>query len=426
MPIFTLNKSLQKNPDNHQQMKSTSSYTHVYSEGEIIFQQGDLGTSAFIIEKGRVEISSTQNGNKTVLAKFDAGDLFGEMSLIDETTRAATAIALEPTEVIAVYRSIFDIALDSAHPVVNLMIHTIMGQRRQANPAWLSRVESDSDYASKKKNERKYQHAHAEIVNLVMAESELSEAIDESQFELYYQPIISLATDEIIGIEALIRWNHPEGGLITPDEFIPIAEKTCLMKKLGQFIIDSACQQLSKLTQELPDVYTDSPDFFVSINLSAQQFIYSDLIDQVKNSLELHKVSPKHIMFEITENILMIEPETAQMVLDDFKQQGFRIAIDDYGKGVSSMSYLHSFPIDTIKIDRSFIESMHTNSTSMIVVQAIIGLAKAIGLKIVAEGVETEEQFNGAKKLGCDLAQGYYMHRPMPFAELIDLLKNKL
>lgn len=407
-------------------MKSTSSYTHVYLKGEVIFQQGDLGTSAFIIEKGKVEVSITQKGKKTVLAEYNAGDLFGEMSLIEETTRSATATALEHTEVVAIYRSIFDKALDSVHPVVSLMMLTIMYQRRQTNPSMLSKAEIDRLYSAQKKNDLKYQHAHAETVNLVMAESELSEAIDDSQLELYYQPVTSLANNKITGIEALIRWNHPEGGLITPGEFMPIAEKTNLINKLGEFIIDSACQQLNRLTQDLPDVYTDNPGFFVSINLSAEQFIYSDLLDQVKTSLESHMVSPSHIMFEITESILMVEPETAQRVLDDFKQQGFRIAIDDFGKGYSSMSYLHSFPIDTIKIDRSFIESMHTNATSMIVIQAIIGLAKAIGLNVVAEGVETIAQFKGAKKLGCDQAQGYYFYKPMPYTEIIDLLKNNL
>ena len=212
-------------------MKSTSSYTHVYSKGEIIFQQGDLGTSAFIIEKGKVEISTNKDGKKIILAEYNAGDLFGEMSLIDETTRAATA-TLEATEVVAIYRTIFDKALDSIHPVVSLMMHTIMYQRRQTNPSLLSKAESDRYYAAQKNNDPIYQQARSETINLVMAEGELSDAIDESQFELYYQPIIFLSNNKITGIEALIRWNHPEGDLITADEFMPIAEKTNLIKKL--------------------------------------------------------------------------------------------------------------------------------------------------------------------------------------------------
>lgn len=405
-------------------MESTSSYTHVYAEGEVIFQQGDLGTSAFIIQKGSVEVSVNQNDKNIVVAEYYAGDLIGEMALIDETTRSATITALEPTEVIAIYRSLFDMALDDVHPVVSLMMRTIIYQRRKTNPSRLSKTELNKYYASQKRNDSKYQHAHAETVNLVMAESELSDAIDDSQFELYYQPIISLTTNNITGIEALIRWNHPEGELITPYEIMPIAEKTNLIKKLGEFIIDSACLQLDNLTQELPNIFTNDPDFFVSVNLSAKQFIYPDFLEQVKISVESHKVSPAHIMFEITENVLMDDPEKAKLVLDDFKQQGFRIAIDDYGKGISSMSYLHSFPINTIKIDRSFIESIHKNTTSMVVVQAIIGLAKAIGLKIIAEGVETEEQLKSVKQMGCDQAQGYYIHKPMPFADMIALLKK--
>ena len=406
-------------------MKSTSSYTHVYLKDEVIFEQGDLGTSACIIEKGRVEISVLKDGQKLVLAEYGEGDLFGEMALIDETTRSATATALETTEVVTIYRSIFDTALQHVNPVIRLMMHTMMYQRRQTNPSLLSKAESDKYYSLQKKNDPKYSHAHAETINLVMAENELSDAIDNAQFELYYQPIFALKNNQITGVEALIRWNHPEGDLITPDEFMPIAESTSLINKLGKFIIDSVCLQVNKLTEELPGFFDKKPGFFIGLNLSAEQFIYSDLLNQIKTSVKAYNVPSNHIMLEITEGILMFEPETAKTVLNDFKQQGFRIAVDDFGKGYSCMSHLHSFPIDTIKIDRTFIDSMHTNKASRNIIHAITAFAKTIGLEVIAEGVETEEQFNNAKLSGCEQAQGYYFNKPMPFTDMISLLKNQ-
>lgn len=402
-------------------MKSTSSYTHVFSAGEVIFQEGEPGGNAFIIEKGKVEVSGPQAEGQPLLAEYGAGELFGETALLNDTPRTSTATAVEPTEVVAIYRPVLDMALDNVHPVVNLLMHTMLQQRCQGETAGAGKTTMPSAPAIQ---EAGYQGSHAEIVNLVTAENELADAIDESQFELYYQPIMALADERITGIEALVRWNHPEGGLITPAEIMPIAEKTNLIKKLGEFIMDKACQQHSRLRQELPALFESNPDFFLSINLSAKQFLYADFLEQVRHAFQSHQVNPAGIMFEITENVLMFDPQTAQSILSDFKQQGFRIAIDDFGKGYSSMSYLHSFPIDTIKIDRSFIESMHTNRTSMTVVEAIIGLAKAIGLTVIAEGVETAAQFHDVKKLGCDLSQGYYLHKPMPYAKMLALLQS--
>lgn len=406
-------------------MKTLASFTHYYAPGEIIFHEGDPGTTAFIIEKGKVEVSITRNNEKLLLAVYDSGDLFGEMALIDETPRSATVMVLEPTEVIAIERSQFDKAFDKAHPLVNLFMHTILHNLRKTNHRLLQNVDLQTSPAGHKRFNDKFLDARNETVYLVKAENELTRALNDNEFQLYLQPIVDVLSGTIQGFESLIRWQHPQRGLVPPNEFISLAEQTGLIKPMGEWIIHDAFRQLRVLSSEIPELLHNTPDFFISINLSAKQFIYPDLFSHVMDTLKQHNIASHHVKFEITESILMDNPETALLILNKFKQEGFRIAIDDFGTGYSSLSYLHSFPIDTLKIDRSFINSMQENATSLNIVHAIISLAKAIGLNLIAEGVETEQQLQNLQYLECDSVQGYYFYKPMPFAEALELLKNK-
>lgn len=407
-------------------MKALASYTHAYDTGDVIFREGDPGHTAFIIERGRVEVSIMQNDQKLVLTEYDTGDLFGEMALIDDISRSATIIALEPTEVIAIDRSLFDKVFDNAHPLMNLFMHTMLHNLRKTNRLLADKVVTPGYLATKTKFSTKFQHARNETVYLVKAENELTRAMADSEFELHFQPIINTTNKKIDGFESLIRWQHPERGMVAPDEFITLAEQTGLIKQLGDWIINEACRQLRSMMDQCPKIFDAKPDFFVSVNLSAKQFVFPTLVSQVNNSLQQYKLSPENIKFEITESILMDNPETALVILEKFREQGFRIAIDDFGTGYSSLSYLHNFPIDTLKVDRSFVNSMQSNSTSESIVNAIIGLAKSIGLTVIAEGVETAEQYDILSKQSCDYVQGYYLHRPLPFDNIIELLNEQL
>lgn len=406
-------------------MKTLASYTHTYIPGDIIFNEGDPGCTAYIMERGKVEVSITQNGKRLVLAEYDSGDLFGEMALIDDTPRSATVTALEPTEVIAIDRSLFEKAFDNAHPLVNLFMHTILYNLRKTNLLLFNKIVTPGHMLSYDKFTSQFLDARNETVHLVKAENELNRALNDDEFELFFQPIVEAASGKIRGFETLIRWFHPERGMVPPGKFINIAEQTGLIKEMGDWIIKEACRQLKIITEKLPDVINDNADFFISINLSAKQFIFPDLFNHVIDCLQAYSLSPKNIKFEITESIMMNNPDTAMVILEKFREQGFRIAIDDFGTGYSSLSYLHTFPIDTLKIDRSFVNSMQENATSQSIVHAIVGLAKAIKLTVIAEGVETEEQLNDLKKLNCDLVQGYYFYKPMPFAEAFELLQKQ-
>lgn len=406
-------------------MKALASYTLAFNPGDIIFSEGDTGCTAYIIERGKVEISISRKGERLVLAQYDTGDLFGEMALIDDTLRSATVTVIEPTEVIAIDRSLFDKAFDKAHPLVNLFMHTILYNLRKTNQLLLNKVVTPGYLASQDKFNNKFLDARNETVYLVKAENELNRALQEDEFELYFQPIVDAASGRIRGFESLIRWFHPERGMVPPGEFITTAEQTGLIKDLGDWIINEACRQLSRISDTMPELFIEQPDFFISINLSAKQFIFPDLFSVVIETLKQHKLTPQNIKFEITESILMDNPDTAMVILEKFKEQGFRIAIDDFGTGYSSLSYLHTFPIDTLKIDRSFVISMQDNDTSLNIVNAIVGLARAINMTVIAEGVETEEQLEDLKKLGCELLQGFYFHKPMNFQDAFKLLENR-
>jgi len=403
-------------------MKKLASYTQIYQAGEIIFREDDIGSTAYIIERGKVDVSITRNGERLILAEYRDGDLFGEMALIDKTPRSATVTALEHTEVIAIERSLFEKAADTAHPLINLFMQTILHNLRKTNQLLLSHFSTPGYLVNTRKLNSKFYDARNETVFLVKAENELTRAIKLNEFQLYLQPIIDISNDSIAGFETLVRWIHPERGLIAPNEFIALAEQTGLIKGLGNWIIQEACQKLQTVCSTLPDIIKQRPDFFLSINLSARQFIFPDLYTHAMEAISKYNLSAHNIKFEITESILMDDPETATLLLDKFRQQGFRIAIDDFGTGYSSLSYLHRFPINTLKIDRSFILSMSDNPTSKNIVNAIIGLAKAIKLNVIAEGVETEAQLNDLKKLGCDFIQGFYYHKPMPFDEALGVL----
>lgn len=407
-----------------QAMKTHASCASTYAPGEIIFREGDTASRAYIIEKGRVEVSICRQGKKLVLTEYVSGDLFGEMALIDETTRSATVTALETTEVIIIDRSQFEKAFDKSHPLVTLFMHTMLHNLRETNQLLLNTT-STRDFAAKpERQSSKYQSARQETVIQMKAENELSRALHSREFELYFQPIINTGDGRICGFESLVRWRHPVRGLLTPDKFIHLAEQSGFITQLGEWIIDDACGHLSRMINELPELLTDTPDFFLTVNLSAQQLLSPDLFSRVMASLVRHGLTSNNIKFEITEHILMDDPEAALTVLEKLRHHGFRIAIDDFGTGYSSLSYLHTFPIDTLKIDRSFVNSIQTNTASLNIVNAIINLAKTLGLTVVAEGFEVKQQLAKLENLDCDYVQGYYFHRPMPFNKALALLKQ--
>ena len=245
-------------------------------------------------------------------------------------------------------------------------------------------------------------------------------AVQREEFVVYYQPIVALATREISGFEALVRWNHPTRGLVGPVEFIPAAEETGLILPMGRLVLEQACKQMAKWRRELPAAKNIS----ISVNLSGLQLSSPGLIDEIERVLDDAGLEPKGLKLELTESTLIDEPELAVQMLDRLRERGVRIYIDDFGTGYASLSYLHRFQIDGIKIDKSFVAAIAGPSAQTAIVASIVGLAHNLGVGVVAEGVEEESQAKVLRRLACSEAQGYLFARPVPADEAEQLIAD--
>jgi len=264
------------------------------------------------------------------------------------------------------------------------------------------------------------QKMHARAVSLLETETDLRYAIESGQLELYYQPIISLDAMVLSGFEALVRWNHPIRGLVPPDEFISVSEATGLIVPMTIQILNKACRQLSEWQQR----WSGSGPLTMNVNISGKHFAEGDLITQIKTVLDETGIYPAHLKLEITESAVMENAEHTISILNQIKNTGVRLSIDDFGTGYSSLSYLHRFPIDTLKIDRSFVSTMEDGMENGEIVKAVIALASALNLNVVAEGIESISQLHQLRVLGCEYGQGYLFSRPRPANE-IELLLEK-
>lgn len=246
----------------------------------------------------------------------------------------------------------------------------------------------------------------------------LRRAIENQEFELYYQPKVRLSDQFTVGAEALIRWQHPEFGMISPDRFIPIAEETGLILPLGEWVIRTACQQLQKWREQ------GHPEINLSINLSGRQFMQADLVNMVQQILIETGVNPKNLELELTESMLMADAEQTIEKLHCFRALGLSLSIDDFGTGYSSLAYLKKFPIQTLKIDRSFVRDLGINADDNAIVKATIALASSLNLKVIAEGVENNSQLNVLKGFDCEEVQGFFFAKPMSSSDFSVYIKH--
>ncbi len=249
-------------------------------------------------------------------------------------------------------------------------------------------------------------------------ESDMHEALRLQQFELHYQPKIETRSGAIHGAEALIRWRHPQRGVISPAEFIPLAEECGLIDSIGEWVVREACRQARAWQLE------GLEPIRVAVNLSVFQFRQGNLLQMIQRALADHELDPRLLEVEITESALMSDPEESVGILEQLSKMGVLVSVDDFGTGYSSMSYLRRFPIDKLKIDRSFINELSTRPDDLSIVQAIVSLAHSLRLKVVAEGVETPAQLDMLKSLGCDQYQGYFYSAAVPAGDFAKLARN--
>jgi diguanylate cyclase (GGDEF)-like protein len=250
---------------------------------------------------------------------------------------------------------------------------------------------------------------HAQAMRRLELENELRLAIEREELTIYYQPKVLLSTGIIVGMEALVRWDHPTFGLIAPKEFIPLAEEVGLINSLGRWVLGEACAESRRWQEQYPA----APPLVTSVNLSLGQFQGSDLVPEIAEILRQTGLNPSCLELEITESVIMEDVEYAIDLLEQLKKLGIRVALDDFGTGYSSLEALRRFPLDALKIDKVFVDGVSKSQQDMAVVQLVIDLAHAVGIQAIAEGVETVEQLTQLRNMGCDQAQGYYFWKPL-------------
>lgn len=390
-----------------------------YKKGDVIIQQGDEGHSAFVIEKGRVEILIEKDkGLIQSLGTRGAGSIIGEMSLIDNEPRTATVKALEECTLLEITRNDFDRRLKNSDPIINAITQIILTRYRDIiTKAHI--LGNSSGYPSPEQLEKKYTDESKALDTLKFGH-EFKDAIKNGEITLNYQPIIDIETFKVIGFEALMRWNHPEKGFISPDIFIPLAENNDVMTNATYWALSESCQMLKRLE----NLRNQSGEFFVSVNYCGNDIVDLNFNQNIQKTLADNDLKPEQLHIEITERSLIEESTFAKDKLQKCRDSGVAISIDDFGTGYSSLSYLHYFPINVLKIDRSFIKNMEVDPVSLELVKTIINLGKNMKMKIIAEGIEEESQQNILKTLGCDAGQGYYIAKPMAEENLINFLIN--
>lgn len=279
-------------------------------------------------------------------------------------------------------------------------------------------------YASKKQGKNRYtvfeEGMHAAVIHHAQLQTELRAAIDKKEFQVWYQPIIDLADSKVVAVEALLRWDHPRKIDIGPSEFIPIAEEANLIGELGQFAIEEACGQAARWHESFCPV---NP-FALSVNISGRQFMDVHFVDTVRAACMKTGLSPRNLILEITESTMLVNGESTIERLAEIRDLGVKLAVDDFGTGYSSLSYLHKFPIDVLKIDRSFVEKINKDEEGSAMVNAILSMSTTLRFTTIAEGIETLDQVDTLRGLGCSWGQGYYYAKPLTTEQMAEFLSR--
>lgn len=279
-------------------------------------------------------------------------------------------------------------------------------------------------YMSKSNGKDRYtvfkSEMHDALIKRVKLEADMRTAIEKKEFEVFYQPIVDLRSEKVMGMEALVRWNHPEHGLIPPLDFIPLAEDTNLIVPLGRWILESACEQ----AREWQVQYGYGEELSITVNISSRQFQYDSLLESVETSIARSGLPPQSLILEITESTMLMNTEATIKKLTQLKSLGVRLAIDDFGTGYSSLSYLQRFPVDILKIDKSFVDKIANGKEGAAVAKAIITMSDTLHLKTIAEGIETVGQQNELQNLGCELGQGFHFAKPLQVDDMSEFLRS--
>ena len=417
-----------------------------FDTDEYIFTEGDPGDCAYIIDNGMVEVSLDKDGRKLVVATLTKGDILGEMAIIDRQPRSASARAIVPTRVTAIPLDYVSQKIEQSDPTVRMFLRLAMARYRDLN-ARLGQVfqslslgqdgTEDNAFASSTMELKNVMSQFVEMQKridsavtkpaqtsnnlfgedtlsmtklLVTEEKLLKAALAKKEFRLHYQPIVELSSNRVVGCEALVRWNHPSGELLLPSRFIDQAENSGLIIDLGYWIAQEACGFQGRLSNDF------GHDLFVSINLSGKQFEDQFLVPSLADIMDRQGATRAKIKYEITESLLIDNPELATQSLHQLKETGASLAIDDFGTGYSSFSYL--------KIDRVFVGAMARSEKSNQIVKSLVNLSHDLGMDVVAEGIESDKEAELMRDYKTGFGQGFYFAKPLNEIDFVKLLRQ--
>ena len=377
-----------------------SAYRIELNPGEVLFREGDAPSTAFLIESGSLRITAQRNGAPVVLSDLGAGALVGEMAVLDDSPRSATATALAACVLTPIDRTQFAERLQTADPVVRALLLSQVSRYRTA----LATFAGDAPPHAGHNEEAMPGVEAASALDKIRLESQLREALERHELEIRLQPILEIGNRRLAGFEALTRWSHPERGPIAPADFIALAEETSLIIPVGEYVLREVCSTLRRLADFSPK------PLFIALNVSGRQFEDVDFVERVLAQVHAHGIEPAQLKVEITESLILDYAKVAALI-DHCHRAGMLVALDDFGTGYSNLEHLHKLTFDTIKLDQSFVRQLD-NPRCLAIVRAVAGMAAALGCDMVAEGVETAAQLTQLEALGCQYAQGYFVGKP--------------
>ncbi len=383
--------------------------------GTMLFREGDMGNTAYLVESGKVEITTTQEGEHVTLGFVQAGDLLGEMSIIDDAPRSASATVVEDARLQVIHCDQFRDRISQMDPTLRYVFR-LMSTRFRDNLSNLRKRADDAERFSDPASSSVDPLIREAAIDKLRMEADLWLAVgqDQNQLSVLYQPIVNLSNpDEVVGFEALLRWEHPTLGMVTPGTFIQLAEETPLITGISEWVSQEVIRHIPEIRSILNDAGQQEPeDFFVAINISASQVDLMSHFDTMVGMMEELNLPTSILKLEITESQLA---QTVALMtwVREAKSMGFQVAIDDFGTGYSSLSQLLHVHADTVKVDQSFVRDMVLHKQAENMVKAVMSIARSFHMNVVSEGIETEQQRDMLTAMGCDYGQGYLFGRPM-------------
>ena len=382
--------------------------------GDILYREGDPPDSGYVVASGEIVLFNSTLGRRIDCERRGSGSIVGELSILTGQPRAVTVEAVTHCRIFRISAKQILTRYNKLDPVLRACIETSILFAATFTKT-LTDQASDAPLVPGTLQNADW------LIEQCKFEADIYRAFESEQFTMVYQPIVTLADGSVAGAESLMRWQHPEQGEISPSRFIPAAETMGSIKELTEFAVAEACAALLRMQQmsALPE------GFFLSVNVSGQDVARPGFVDFVSLMLERHGLAPGSLRLELTESDLIADPDTAAVNLSRLRHLGCGLSIDDFGTGYSNPAYLKSLPLSAIKIDRTFASEARTESVSRSIVRMLLGLGREMGVDMIAEGLETAEDVQALRELGCAFGQGFVFHKPMAEADLTRQMKQE-